>query len=111
MNALYFVVLLGTFTYHCSENARNFRGSSKNVFKTLLFSSWIGSILYHLLLAIGFIFYPWWQPIMTWAVTTFIIRPISAIAFQRTLLGIILSPIIVVVSSIISIILYVSQYQ
>lgn len=103
MSTLFFIGLLGVFSYHCATIHKEFRGASK-VSKTLIgLVGNIGSLLYYSVLIWSFWRYDWWKPVITF-ITAIIVGSISAIFFQRNAFGIMISPYLVVIFAILSII-------
>lgn len=103
MNTLIFIGLLGVFAYHSSSNGNEFNGSSASAKSLLLLSGTIGYIVYIVTLIWSFWHFTWWQPILTALLTTLVISPITAPLFQRNILGIVFSPLAVIILSILSI--------
>lgn len=103
MDTLIFIGLLGVFSYHCLAIGKEFRGSSEMARSILLLLGTIGYITFLVTLVWSFWHFAWWQPLVTYAAAT-IVGGITAIFFQRTVMGIIISLICVVVFSILSII-------
>ena len=103
MNTLIFIGLLGVFAYHCTSNDKEFRGSSDTARLIQGFAGSIGYFVYYATLIWSFWHFAWWQPIVTF-VAVIIAGSISAIVFQRTFFGMIISPIMVVLFATLSII-------
>lgn len=102
MSTLIFIGLLGVFAYHCTAINKEFRGSSKTIKELTGLASGIGYLVYYGVLIWSFWHYEWWQPIVTF-IATMIAGGFSAIIFQRTIIGMIASPILVFVFGALSI--------
>lgn len=96
MSTLIFIGLLGVFVYHCSAIYKEFRGASRVIKELTGWAGNIGYLAYYGLLIWSFWHYQWWQPIVTF-VAAIIVGSISAIFFQRKTIGMIISPILVLV--------------
>lgn len=103
MSTLIFIGLLGVFAYHCGAIYKGFRGSSKAVKELIGLAGNIGYLVYYGVLIWSFWYYEWWQPIVTFVVAI-IVGGLSAILFQKNIIGMMISPVLVVVFSILSII-------
>lgn len=103
MGTLVFIGLLGMFSYHCAAIHKEFRGASE-FFKELTgLAGNIGYFAYYGVLIWSFWHYAWWQPIVTY-IAAIIVGGISAIFFQKNIIGMMASPILVVVFAILSVI-------
>lgn len=100
---LIFIGLLGIFAYHCSEIGKHFKGSSSSMKAIMVNSGFIGSLLYHVFLVWSFWQFPWWQPIVTF-ISVILVGALSAIFFQRSMIGMIISPILLLCFAILSLI-------
>lgn len=98
---LIFIGLLGIFAYHCSEIGKHFKGSSSSMKAIMVNSGFIGSILYYAFLVWSFWQFPWWQPIVTF-ISVILVGALSAIFFQRSMIGMIISPILLLCFAILS---------
>jgi hypothetical protein len=103
MKTLLFVGLLGVFSYHCMANWKEFRGASGKVEALLAISGSIGYTAYYAMLIICFWHFAWWKPIVT-AIASIVFGGFSGIFFQKSLVGMMLSPILVLVFLILSIV-------
>ncbi len=103
MATLIFIGLLGVFAYHCSASHKEFRGSSAMMKTVLGLCGSIGYIAHYATLIWSFWHYDWWQPIVT-GIASILVGGISAILFQRNIVGMLLSPICVIVFAILSVI-------
>lgn len=103
MVTLVFIGLLGVFSYHCSAIYKEFRGASKTVKELTGLAGNIGYLAYYGALIWSFWHYAWWQPIVTF-VAAIIIGGLSAIFFQKNIIGMMASPVLVIVFAILSII-------
>lgn len=103
MDTLIFIGLLGVFSYHCLAIGKEFRGSSETARSIASFLGAIGYTAYLVVFVWSFWHFPWWQPIVTF-IAAIIVGGVTAIIFQRTVMGIIISLICVVVFAILSII-------
>lgn len=99
--ALIFICFLFVFSYHSSENGRQFRGDSQFMSFMLTVIGGIGWIATYVALIWSFWPFKWWQSILT-SVCGVELGALTSPLFQRTVLGIILSPILVVVFGILS---------
>lgn len=103
MKTLIFIGLLGVFAYHCSEIGRHFKGSSASIKTIMVISGFIGIFLYYGALIWSFWRFPWWQPIVTF-ISAIFARALSAIFFQKNMIGMLVSPILVLCFAILSLI-------
>lgn len=103
MTTLVYIGLIGVFAYHCSAIAHDFRGSSYTIKSLMSISGGIGYMLHYALLIWSFWQFSWWQPIVT-AVASIIVGGITAILFQRNFVGMILSPLLMVISAVLGLI-------
>lgn len=103
MSTLIYICLLGVFSYHCSAIDKEFRGSSGTAKLLTGLAGGFGYLAYYGTLIWSFWKFDWWLPILTFVIGI-IIGTISAIFFQRNVVGMILSPILVVVFAILSIV-------
>ena len=103
MNTLIFIGLLGVFAYHSSSNGNEFYGSSASAKSLLLLSGTVGYIVYVVTLIWSFWHFAWWQPFLTALLSTMVVSPITAPLFQRNIFGMVVSPVAVIVFSILSI--------
>lgn len=103
MSTLFFIGLLGVFSYHCQAIHKDFSGASKAVKELIGLAGTIGHLVYFGVLVWSFWHYEWWQPIITF-IAAIIIGGISAIFFQRNIFGMMISPYLVVIFAILSII-------
>ena len=94
MKELFFIGLLGVFAYHCQANGREFNGTSLNVKNLLMWAGAINYFAFIVLLIVSFWHFSWWMPIVTFVAST-ILGGITAIFFQRNLIGMIASFILV----------------
>lgn len=103
MSTLIFIGLLGVFSYHCLAIGKEFRGSSEMARSILLLLGTIGYITFLVTFVWSFWHFAWWQPLVTYAAAT-IVGGITAIFFQRTVVGVIACQLCVIVFAILSII-------
>ncbi len=103
METLFFIGLLGVFAYNSSAIGKDFKGSSKSVRTLMRFSGGIGYMIYFIVLIWSFWHYEWWQPIVTAVIST-LIGGLSAIFFQKNLVGVLLSPVLTLIFALLSII-------
>ncbi len=103
MVTLVFIGLLGVFSYHCTAIYKEFRGASKTVKELTGWAGNIGYLVYYGVLIWSFWHYAWWQPIVIF-IAAIVIGGISAIFFQKNVIGMMISPILVIVFAILSII-------
>lgn len=103
MGTLVFIGLLGVFAYHCTAIHKEFRGASKTVKELTGIAGGIGYLVYYGVLIWSFWHFAWWQPIVTF-VAAIIAGGVSAVFFQRNIIGMMISPIMVVVFAALSVI-------
>lgn len=103
MSTLVFIGLLGVFSYHCTAIHKEFRGASKTIKELTGLAGRIGYLAYYSVLIWSFWHYAWWQPVVTF-ITAILIGGLSAIFFQKNIMGMMISPVLVVVFAILSII-------
>lgn len=96
---LLYIGLMGVFAYQCTAISKDFRGSSVKLKLFMSISGGLGYLLYYAFIIWSFWKFPWWQPIVTAVVST-IIGAITAIFFQRNIVGILLSPWLMIASSV-----------
>ena len=101
MITLVYIGLMGVFAYHCLEINRNFRGSSYKVKLLMGLSGGIGYSLYYAFLIWSFWHFSWYQPIIT-GFASMIVGSITAIFFQKKLVGMMLSPLLLVAFTVLS---------
>ena len=97
MSTLILIGLVGVFAYHSASNGNEFKGSSVWMKLILTSGGAIGFIAYIALVIASFWHYAWWQPIVTMLASTLIVAPITSPLFQRSMFGMVASPIAVVV--------------
>jgi hypothetical protein len=102
MEALVFIGLLGLFSYHSFSNYDNFGGSSMLMKQILGLAGNFGYIIWFIVWVWSFWHFAWWQPIVT-IVLSMMLSGLSAPLFQKTAIGIFVTPILVVVSMILSV--------
>lgn len=103
MSTLISIGLLGVFAYHCLAIYKDFRGASAIVRGLMQLIGIIGTLTFYVLLVISFWRFAWWQSILT-LIASIIIGGPTAIIFQKTLIGMILSPVLVLTFLALSII-------
>lgn len=103
MNTLIFIGLSGAFTYQCHEIGKNFRGSSILMKNVMILVGNIGYLAFLALIIWSFWHFPWWQPVVTFICSMFI-GGVTAIFFQRNIIGMLLSPILTLLFLILGII-------
>lgn len=108
MSTLVYIALLGFFSYQCTTLFNNFRGSSELMKCLLGVTGLIGTVLYLVTVVWSFWHYTWWMPIVAFIASIIFGSLISATLFQgsalKVILGTLLSPVCVVVFSVLSII-------
>lgn len=102
MNALVFIGALGISAYNSTANHQKFKEASLCTKSTFGTAGKIGYIAYYVTLIWSFWLFPWWQPIVTF-IGAIVVGGISAIFFQRTLVGMVLCPILIFVFAILSV--------
>ena len=102
MATLVFICLLGVFSYHTTTINLEFRGSSQKAKDVYGLLGGIGYLLYFISLVWSFWTFAWWQPIVT-LIASIAISGITAPIFQRTFIGVLVSPIALVVFQTLSI--------
>ncbi|MEG2599509.1 MAG: hypothetical protein RSA66_08550 [Muribaculaceae bacterium] len=103
MVTIIFIGLLGVFSYHCLAIHKEFGGSSVVAKAIIGLAGMIGDVIYYITLVWSFWCFPWWQPIVVFVSAT-LIGSVSAFFFQRNIIGTLLSPILVIVFSVLSVI-------
>lgn len=103
MSTLIYIGLLGVFAYNSIEVYKNFRGISTLIKTVIGLIGNIGYIAHVGFLIWSFWHFSWWWPVCI-AIATMIVGGLSAIVFQRGLIGILISPILTVVFFVLSII-------
>ncbi len=103
MKTLLFIGLLGIFAYHCLANWKDFRGVSANVKSLFLITGNIGYTAFFVMLIICFWHFTWWLPIVV-VIVSAVSGGLTAIVFQKNFVGMMLSPILVLVFLILSIV-------
>lgn len=103
MTTLIFISCVYIFAYNCCEIDRNFSGSSAG---TRLWIGLTGQICHTVSYALfiwSFWHYDWWQPILAF-IASLLLGGASGLFFQRNIIGMMLSPILAVVFTVLSII-------
>ena len=90
MNTLLFIGLLGLFSYNCATIGNEWKGRSTNLKTAYVIGGALGYLLWFASLIWSFWHFDWWQPILLFIATIFI-SGLSAIIFQKNLIGMILS--------------------
>ncbi len=103
MITLVYIGLIGVFAYHCLAIDSNFRGSSYKIKLLMGLSGSIGYLLHYAFLIWSFWQFTWYQPIITGFVAM-IVGSITAIFFQTNLVGMMLSPLLLVAFTVLSLI-------
>lgn len=103
MNTLILIGLVGVFAYHSASNGNEFKGSSTWMKLILTLGGTIGYIAFLVLTIISFWHYTWWQPIVTLLASTIVVAPITSAIFQKNILGMIVSPLAVVILTVLAI--------
>lgn len=98
-----FIGLLGVFAYHCTAIYKEFRGASYTVKELYGLAGGIGYFVYNGVLIWSFWHYEWWQPVVTF-VAALIVGAISAILFQTNIIGMMVSPVLLIVFAVLSVI-------
>lgn len=101
MKTLVFIGLLGIFSYHCSAISREFKGSSIKVKTCIGLLGAVNYIMFIIMTIICFWPFKWWQPIVMFFAST-VLGGLTAFIFQKTLVGMVLSSILVEVFFFIS---------
>lgn len=96
MRTLVFIGLLGVFSYHCLAIATEFKGASVHFRDLMYLFGGIGSIVFYIMTVICFWPYRWWEPIVMFAAST-VIGGLTAVKFQKTLVGMFLSPVLMLI--------------
>lgn len=94
MKTLLFVGLLGVFAYHCQAIGHDFKGASMKIKRIFDWSGSINYLMFIILLVLCFWHFPWWMPIIVFFAST-VVGGLTAIFFQKSLIGNILSLILV----------------
>jgi len=103
METLIFISCVYIFAYNSCEIARNFQGSSAGI---KLWTGLTGNICHiasYALFIWSFWHYDWWQPIIAYIASIFI-GGLSGIFFQRNIIGMMLSPVLAIVFTVLSVI-------
>lgn len=103
MATLIYIGLLGIFSYNATANYQQFRGSSMTAKTITGLLGGIGYTIYYISLICCFWQFEWWQPIVTLIAST-IIGGLTAPIFQRTLIGILITPVLVIIFASLSIV-------
>lgn len=100
---LIFITLAHMLAYNCSEIYKNFRGASMTV-RNLTGTT--GMICYFVSIGLyiwSFWHYDWWLPIVAY-IASVVLGGISALFFQKTLIGVMSAPFLAIFFTIKSII-------
>lgn len=103
MSTLIFITLLGVFAHHCIEIEKNFKGRWQNAKIALGLIGYLGYTIFYITLIWSFWHFKWWQPILA-LISYSILGGFSAIVFQRSIFGILASPVLTILFAIFSII-------
>lgn len=101
--ALLFISFAYIMAYNCCEISRNFRGSSGLVRMLIGLIGNICHIASYALFIWSFWHYDWWMPIVAY-LGSIIFAGFTALIFQRTLIGMMLSPVLLLLFTILSVI-------
>lgn len=104
MITLLSIAALGLFSYHAVEIHNAFKGAFGEAKIIIGFIGNIGRIMYFIGLVWSFCLYPWWYPLVA-LIGTIIISGITAFVFQRTLIGIVTTPVLVIATAVLSVVL------
>lgn len=103
MLTLISIILIYVFAYHCNENSKTFMGASQSALGMLALGSIIGIWIYRISIIWSFWRYDWWIPIVVYLIAP-TIGGLTAPLFQRNILGNVISPYMVILFSILTII-------
>lgn len=103
METLIFICLVGVFSYNCITIGNEFRGSSMMAKSFISIIGSLGYVVYLTTIIWSFWLFQWWQPIVTF-ICSILVGATTAFIFQKNLLGILISPIALIVFSVLSII-------
>ena len=101
MGTLISIGLIGVFAYHCAINASECKGASENLKAVMTIAGSLGFIAYVVAIIWSFWYYPWWQPVVLFLVTTIVVAPITAPLFQKHVYGYVISVMAVLAFTII----------
>lgn len=103
MATLIYISLLEIFAYNATANYQQFRGRSMTIKNITGLLGGVGYTIYYITLICSFWQFEWWQPIIAY-IASMVLGGISALVFQRTLVGVMITPILVIIFAILSIV-------
>ena len=103
MTRLIFISCVSIFAYNCIEIDKNFRGSSQDARLWIGLTGQICYIMSWILFVWSFWHYDWWQPIVAY-IASIVLSGFSGIFFQRNLIGIMLSPVLAIIFTVLGVV-------